>query len=158
MATLYLLCGLPGAGKTTFARQIEQLPMTVRLTPDEWLYQFLADVTDKKELDRLRIPVEKVQWEMAKKLLSLEINVILDWGFWSREQRISYRRQAEAMGAQVETRFFDAGRDQLLERLSARNAELPPGTFTVSETELDRWLPWYELPCAEELKLSIAQM
>lgn len=154
MATLYLLCGLPGAGKTTFARQLEQMPQTVRLTPDEWIYQFLKDIKDKTELDRLRIPVEAVQWELASKLLSLEINVVLDWGFWSREQRASYHAQAKDFGARVEMHFFDANREQLLERLARRNAELLPGTFTVSETELDRWVPWYEPPCANELALN----
>lgn len=154
MATLFLLCGLPGAGKTTFARQLEKMPLTVRLTPDEWLYQFLADVTDKAELDRLRVPVEAVQWEMAIKLLNLGINIILDWGFWSREQRVSFRRQAETFGARVETHFFDAGREQLAARLAERNADLQPGTFAVSETELERWMPWYEPPGADELALN----
>ena len=84
MAILFLLCGLPGVGKTTLAKQLEQTPQTLRLTPDEWIHRLLKDVTDKAELDRLRIPIEAVQWNLAVKLLSLGINVILDWGFWSR--------------------------------------------------------------------------
>ena len=156
MATLFLLCGLPGVGKTTLAKELEQKHSTVRLTPDEWIHQLLKDVTDKTELDRLRIPIENVQWELAAKLLSLGINVILDWGFWSRAQRADYRLQAEAIGARVELHFFDVGRDQIWERLSKRNADLPPQTFTVSEAELDRWIPWYEPPLAEELNLNAA--
>ena len=151
MATLFLLSGLPGTGKTTLAKQLEQASSTVRLTPDEWLYPLLKDVTDKAELDRLRVPTEAVQWELAKKLLSLGINVILDWGFWSREQRAVYRREAEAIGAQVEFRFFEVNRDELINRLTVRNIAAAPGTFNVTEAELDRWIPWYEPPHGDEL-------
>ena len=151
MATLFLLSGLPGSGKTTLAKQLERASSTVRLTPDEWLYPLLKDVTDKTELDRLRVPMEAVQWELAKKLLGLGINVILDWGFWSREQRATYRREAEQLGARVEMRFFDVNRDELMNRLIERNAAAMPGTFVVTEEELDRWTPWYEPPHGDEL-------
>lgn len=152
MATLFLLCGLPGAGKTTCAKELEREPKTLRLTADEWIYPLLKDVADKTELDRLRVPIEAIQWELAVKLLRLEINVILDWGFWSREQRTAYRLEAESLGARVEMRFFNAGRDELLKRLARRNAARAPGTFIVTETELDRWIPWYEPPFADELE------
>jgi len=36
-ATLYLLVGLPGAGKTTKARRLEVEVPALRFTPDEWL-------------------------------------------------------------------------------------------------------------------------
>jgi hypothetical protein len=36
MATLHLGCGLPCAGKTRLARQLEQEYAALRLTPDEW--------------------------------------------------------------------------------------------------------------------------
>lgn len=34
---LHLLCGLPGSGKTTLARLLEQELPALRLTPDEWM-------------------------------------------------------------------------------------------------------------------------
>jgi predicted kinase len=35
MATLFLICGLPGAGKTTLAKEIELARPALRLCPDE---------------------------------------------------------------------------------------------------------------------------
>jgi predicted kinase len=99
MATLFLICGLPGAGKITLAKQLERLQPAVRFAPDEWIAALLADVTDTTERDRLRSPVEAVQWEVAKRLLTLGIDVVLEWGFWSRDERVRYRSQAEALGA-----------------------------------------------------------
>lgn len=37
MPTLFLMCGLPGSGKTTLAKQLERERSALRLTPDEWL-------------------------------------------------------------------------------------------------------------------------
>ncbi|WP_012692376.1 AAA family ATPase [Deinococcus deserti] len=34
---LHLLVGLPGAGKTTLARELETQYAALRLTPDEWM-------------------------------------------------------------------------------------------------------------------------
>ena len=151
MATLFLICGLPGVGKTTLARRLETERPALRLSPDEWIARLLADANDKAELDRLRSPVESVQWEVAAKVLTLGVDVILEWGFWSREERTHYRARAEALGVHVEVRFLNVGREELWERLSKRNANLPVGTFVVTEEQLDLWLSWFEPPAADEL-------
>jgi predicted kinase len=153
MATLFLICGLPGAGKTTLARQLEISRPALRLSPDEWIAPILADPTDTAELDRLRSPVEGVQWEVAKRVLALGVDVVLEWGFWSRDERARYRVEAEALGARVELHYLEAGRDELWARLARRNANLPPGTFVVTQDQLDLWLSWFEPPTADELAL-----
>lgn len=153
MATLYLLCGLPGSGKTTRAKQIESSHSALRLCPDECIETLLADHTDPVELDRLRTPVELVQWNIAKRVLSLGINVVLENGFWSRKERASYRVEAEALGARVELIYLHVDRDELWARLSKRNKNLPAGTFVVREDQLDLWLSWFEPPTAEEIDL-----
>ena len=151
MATLFLICGLPGAGKTTLAKQLEQTQLALRLCPDEWIADILADPHDKAELDRLRTPIETVQWKMAKRLLVLGVNVILENGFWSRAERASYRAEAEALGARVALHYLDVPQDELWARLARRNANLPPGTFAVTKEELALWWSWFEPPTQEEL-------
>lgn len=152
MATLFLLCGLPGSGKTTLAKQLEISRPALRLCPDEWIASLLADATDTVELGRLRSPVEAIQWDVAKRALVLEIDVVLENGFWSRVERDQYRAQAEQLGARVELRYLEIGRDELWARLSKRNANLPPGTFVVTKEQLDLWWSWFEPPTPQELK------
>lgn len=151
MATLFLICGLPGAGKTTLAKQLEQSQAALRLCPDEWIAEILVDVNDRAEMDRLRAVIEAIQWTMAKQLLVLGTNVILENGFWSRAERASYRAEAEALGARVALHYLEVPQDELWARLAQRNANLPPGTFAVTKAELALWWSWFEPPTKDEL-------
>lgn len=155
--TLFLICGLPGAGKTTLSLEIEAACReaarpALRLCPDEWISRLLADASDQPELDRLRLPVEAVQWGVAVRLLALGIDVILDWGFWSEAQRRECRAEAEAIGARVELRCLEAGREELWQRIARRNADLPPGMFVVTREQLDLWWTWFQPPGPDELE------
>ena len=43
MATLFLIVGLPGAGKTTRAKELAATRQALRLTPDEWMIPLFAE-------------------------------------------------------------------------------------------------------------------
>jgi predicted kinase len=149
--TLFLMCGLPCSGKTTLARRLERERHALRLTPDEWIAQLLSEEWDQAELDRLRSPVEAVQWDVAARVLALGVDVILDWGLWGRGERDDFRARGEALGARVEVCFLDVPQAELASRLAARNAELPAGhPFRVNEEQLELWSTWFEPPMAEE--------
>ncbi|MET0650251.1 MAG: AAA family ATPase [Pyrinomonadaceae bacterium] len=152
MATLFLMCGLPGSGKTTLAKQIERERDALRLTPDEWIVRLFGERLTPPALDWCRDPVESVQWGVAERALRLGVNVILDFGFWSRVEREEFRARAAALGARSEVHFLDVPRAELSARIAARNAEPPPYTFRVTEEQLDAWWDLFEPPTPDELR------
>ncbi len=155
MSTLYLICGLPGSGKTTLAKDLESTCMALRLCPDEWISIIIKDKKDKKELDRLREPVEGLMWDLAKKLLISDVNVILENGFWSREERLHYLRSGKQVDQNVKVilHYLDSPIENLWERIQKRNFELPEDCFHVTRDELNLWRDLFIPPDQDELKL-----
>jgi predicted kinase len=153
MPTLFLIGGLPGAGKTTLARALEQSESALRLDADEWVLALAVNPADGEETDRLRPIIHKQLWGLAARALTLNTNVILERSFWTKQTRESYRLRAQALGVRVELRLLEAGLEELWARLVERNANLPPGTFAVTRQELERFWSWFEPPTHTELEL-----
>jgi predicted kinase len=152
VATLHLMCGLPCSGKTTAARAIEAEQAALRLTPDEWIQQLYGDDVSGDALDGARDPVERVLWQLAERVLVLGVDVILDFGFWSRAEREAFRLRAAEFGARSELHFMDVPEEELLRRLQARNADLPTGAFRIERAQLQTWSGLFEAPREEELQ------
>src|SRR3954454_19774330 len=148
MATVYMLCGLPGSGKTTRARQIEQEHQAIRLAEDDWI----ARLYDESAiLDNVRRDlVKSVQLSLAERLLALGIDVIFDWGVWSRSDRADYRARIAALGASFVLVYLDVPLAELHRRIARRNQNLPPHTFHITPAELDEWWALSEPPPPDE--------
>lgn len=100
----------------------------------------------------MRDPVEAALWDLTARVLVLGLDVILEYGFWTRRERDAYRGRAAAVGARSELHFLDVGEEELLARLAQRNAQLPAGSFWIDETRMRRWVEVFEPPDEEELR------
>jgi predicted kinase len=146
-----MICGLPCAGKTTLARQLEHEQNALRLTPDEWIVRLYGADVSGEALDAARDPVEDVLWDLAARVLVLGVDVILDFGFWTRGEREGFRSRATQLGARSELHFLNVPEETLLTRLAARNGDLPPGTFWIDEARMREWYRLFEAPTEDEL-------
>ena len=99
MATLHVVVGLPGAGKTTLARRLETSLPALRLTPDEWMVPLFGQPETKRD------DVEGLLIGIALRSLTLGIDVVVDFGVWSRDERTCLRHLAGDVGASVSTTF-----------------------------------------------------
>lgn len=149
ISRLVLVCGLPGAGKTTLARRLEVALPAVRLCPDEWLAALRIDLRDEATRDGL----EAQFWRLAQRLLALGQSVILESGFWLRADRDEKRVGARLLGAAVELRYLHAPLDELYRRIERRNASPAPGDVIITRADLELWTTFFQPPDDAELAL-----
>ena len=144
-ARLVIICGLPGSGKTTLARRLEDGLPAVRFCPDEWMEAMSFDLYDELTRDR----IEQLQWRLAQQTLLCGANAIIEWGTWGQSERDRLRYGARKIGAAVELHYLTASPAVLLERLQERGREDPP----ITKEMLSGYLEVFDEPTNEELAL-----
>ena len=151
MATLHLIVGLPFSGKTTLARRLEREYSALRLTPEEWQVRLFGQDAREPEHDARHSLIEAMLWNIASRALELGTNVILDFGFWAREEREDYRLRANQLGASSEIHFLDVPEDELLRRLKERNSQPSQESFYISVEMMKPWIEFFQKPTPDEL-------
>jgi predicted kinase len=144
VTTLHVVVGLPGAGKTTLARRLEAELPALRLTPDEWMLPLFGE----PEAGGKRDDVEGLLIRVALRTLALGVDVVLDFGVWSRDERTCLRHLAADVGAMTRLRYLPVEPEQQWRRLAARD---DPSSFRIDRVDMDRYATMFEVPTAEEL-------
>ena len=137
MATLHLLFGPVGSGKTTFARKLERETHAVRFTHDEWMVHLYGANPPAAGFQDAAARVWDLIWMHAERVLQVGADVILDGGFWSRASRDAARRRTAAMGASCRLYAIECPRPVARQRVGERTARLPAGALVISDTTFD---------------------
>ncbi|WP_297110878.1 ATP-binding protein [uncultured Devosia sp.] len=142
-ATLFIIAGLPGVGKSTRAAALEAQTGAVRMEPDAWMHELKLDLWDEER----RAIVEAMQWRLSRRFLAAGVSVIIEWGTWGRDERLGLADVARGLGARVELCWLTAPIPVMLERIRKRGRENPPITLE----HIEGWLGAFQAPDAEEL-------
>jgi predicted kinase len=146
-ATMFLIVGLPGAGKTERAKALAAEHSALRLTPDEWMLPLYGDPQPEGKRDVL----EGRLISLALEALRLGTSVVLDFGLWSRDERSALRWLARSVDAASCTVYLPVDRPTQIERIRDRWARTPHATFVITEADVDGWRDHFEAPDVAEL-------
>jgi predicted kinase len=146
-AIVYLIVGLPGAGKTTRAKGLEISARALRLTPDEWQIALFGDQNppDKRDL------VEGKLIQLGMRAAELGTNVVFDFGFWSKDERSALRWIAATVGARSQVVYLPIDHEEQRRRVTDRFATTPDKTWHMSDVELEQWRTQFQEPDDDEL-------
>ena len=112
-ATLTIITGLPGVGKSTRAAALEAETGAVRMEPDAWMSELKLDLWDEER----RFVIETMQWRLSRRFLAAGVSVVIEWGTWGRDERLRLASEAKALGARVELHWLTVPLDVMLTRI-----------------------------------------
>lgn len=98
VSNVYLIHGFIGAGKTTFAKKLEKDTGARRFSPDEMIAKRFGVNLTVKEIREANLVVKAEIWEEVKSLIKNNQDIILDYGFWKKEQRIEFAGKIKELG------------------------------------------------------------
>ncbi|GLW90083.1 AAA family ATPase [Actinokineospora globicatena] len=129
---VHLLVGLPGAGKTTYAKALEARGV-VRVSVDEVMIARHGRLgKDYPESDHLAL-LGPVTDEVRARLVELVrdgVSVVLDHGLGTKAERDAYKRLVVEHGGHWRLVHFQVERAELSRRLATRNADAEHGVIS----------------------------
>lgn len=154
MAKIIAICGKICSGKTYYANQIKQKENAIILSCDELTKElFDNDLGDKHDEMAVRI------WNYFKKksveLVEAGCMVILDWGFWSKENRESLTEFYKAHNIPCEWHYIDIDDQTWEQNIAERNAKVLNNegdcSYYLDEGLRGKLLSMWEEPAKDEM-------
>ena len=147
--TLYILCGLPGSGKTTYAKILENAE-TVRFTLDAELFEKYGKYFPSDKYEEYETQTKRIILKKTSSVIRDGKSVILDWGFWKRSERDDIKRFAEDNGADWQLSYFKCQKDDLMKRILNRQMD---ENHAISEKMMRDFINDFEEPSDEGEKI-----
>ena len=154
MAKVILICGKICSGKSFYARQLSEKINAVVLGTDEATY----DLINNEQGEFYNVFSAKVNLYLRKKTVEIVragANVILDWGFWTRDGRKEISEFFTLNQVPYEWHYIDVLPDRWKCQIEERNKRIEEGNggadFYVDEGLMNKLLSRFEEPERNEM-------
>ncbi|MBE5812877.1 MAG: ATP-binding protein [Clostridiales bacterium] len=156
MSKIIAICGKICSGKTYYANQIKQKENAVVLSCDELTKElFNNDLGDKH--DEMAIKIQNFLMKKSIELINIGCNVILDWGFWSREEREKTTIYYKEKNINIEWHYIDADLETWKHNIEERNQRILNGEggsdFYLDEGLMNKLISKWEEPDKSEIDI-----
>lgn len=141
---VHLVHGLPGTGKTHFARELAERTGAVLLNHDHIRVVLYGPNPPSEGFELATGRIHELIWEMAGQFLRHGVPVILDHGFWTRASRDEARQRVADLGAQVLFYEMECRPELADARVMVRNRANEPGTLIIAPGALDLFRSRFE--------------
>lgn len=153
MAKVILLCGKIASGKSVYAKRICKEENAVMLSVDELVLSVLGSDLGEKH-DEITQRVQAYLFEKSLDIVRAGTNVLLDWGFWTRERRSAARMFYEKKGLACEFHYMDVPDDVWHRNIEKRNRAVLAGeskAYYVDDGLMKKLESLFEIPSKEEI-------
>ena len=155
MAKVILICGKICSGKTTYAKNIMKRKKAVLLSVDEITLSLFGQHLGSKH-DEIAEKTEKYLYKKSVEIISLDINVILDWGFWKKSQRKYATEYFKNLGIEIEWHYIDVDNKIWEKYIQKRNNEIENSSeinYFIDENIVKKFWNIFEEPKKDEINI-----
>ena len=149
-ATVYLIAGFIGAGKTTFSKKLETETGALRFTKDEWIIKVLGNNPRVDNFDKFDDFFTNLAIEIALKCAAHGVDVIIDDGFWFKRQRDDVIKRISSIEASVKGYYLRCPKNILEQRVLERSKQLPDDSFVIDKEMFTKYYESFQEPSPVE--------
>lgn len=153
MVKVILVCGKICCGKSTYSKQLCAENKAVLLSVDEImlaLFGLYAGDKHDEYVDRTK----KYLLDKSVEIMETGISVILDWGFWKKDERLYVKNFYSSKNMEHEFHYIDISDEVWTERLKKRNLAVSAGeanAYIVDDNLAAKFDTMFEMPDREEM-------
>ena len=126
MARVILICGKICSGKTTYAEMLKKKEKAVILSSDELMLSLFDPLLGDRH-DELARRANAYLLNLAVRLVKADVNVILDWGFWTKAGRKETESFFSQQGIETEWHYVRVPDEAWRRNIEKRNREVKAG-------------------------------
>lgn len=159
MAKVLLICGKICCGKTSYARRLRAGRRAVVLSVDEIMLSVFGLYTGEDH-DKYAERIRRCLLEKSVEIVNAGVDVILDWGFWTKAARAGARAYFQSRSIDCELHYMDISEETWNLRVRQRNQSVSAGETTayiVDENLAAKCEALFEKPCEEEIDVWVKQ-
>ena len=157
MAKVIMTCGRICSGKSTYAQKLKNELGGVILSIDELMLDILGGETGDKHDEYVR-RTQNYLYKKSVEIASAGVDVILDWGFWSKSEREYAREFYRAHGISCEFHYISVDDAEWKRRIEKRNEEVRNGrsdAYFIDEWLAAKFESLFEVPDRSEMDMWI---
>lgn len=153
MAKVILMCGRICSGKSTYAQKMQEKIHAVILSVDEIMLRLFGQQAGDQH-DEYVARIKQYLYEKSLEIVRAGVNVILDEGFWTKEERNFAKAFYRSHNIECELHYIDVSDELWRQRLKLRNRAVLAGktsAYYVDDTLARKFTSIFEVPDAEEV-------
>ncbi len=153
MAKVFLICGKICCGKTTYAQKLCKENNAVLLSIDEITLALFGQHCGDKH-DEYVERTEKYLLNKSLELIENNINIVLDWGFWTKAERESAKGFYKSRNIEFELHYIDISDEVWKYRLNKRNNAVlanETSAYYVDDNLATKFASIFEVPSEDKI-------
>ena len=157
MPKVIMTCGKLCSGKSTYAKKLQKEGRAVILSIDEIMLAVFEQDAGEKHDDYVA-SIKEYMYQKTLEITNNGLDVILDWGFWTKEERAYARSFFSSNGITNEFHFLDIDDCEWRRRIKKRNQDVLAGisdAYYVDEGLQEKFNVIFEMPDPSEIDFRV---